>query len=86
MTVYRIFVAEMGGFRDSANYEFVADFANQKAASNYVTYMYGKSRYARKDIIIKKVSVPEVSAADGIVDGVLSAVGESLPVDEYTFK
>lgn len=86
MTTYRIFVANMGGFRDSRNYEFVAEFADQKIAVQYYTYMRGKKRYAKKDIIIKEVTdAIAVNASDGVVRGVISVIGEYLPVDEYEF-
>ena len=54
MCIYRIFVSNMGEFRNHEKYEFIAAFADMKVASRYVTYMRGKKRYAKKDIIIKK--------------------------------
>ena len=87
MTIYRIFVADMGGFRESKNYEFVAEFADQKIAVQYYTYMRGKKRYRNKDIIIKEVADSvAVNASDGVVRGVISVLGEYLPVDEYEFS
>lgn len=86
MTVQRIFVAEMGDFRDSAKYRFVADFADQKTAAKYVSYMRGKKHYAKQDIIVKEVPVGAIDNADGAVVAVISVLGESLPVDEIDFK
>ena len=87
MKAYRIFVADMGEFRESKNYEFVAEFADQKIAVQYWTYMRKKKRYQKKDIIIKEVTdVIAVNAADGVVRGVISVIGEYLPVDEYEFS
>ena len=87
MTTYRIFVADMGEFRESKNYEFVAEFADQKIAVQYYAYMRRKKRYQMKDIIIKEVTdAVAVNAADGVVRGVISVIGEYLPVDEYEFS
>ena len=83
---YRIFVAEMGGFRDSSKYEYVAEFADRKNAANYVQYMFGKKRYSGKDIIIKKIDSATIDSREGTVDGVISAIGEELPIAEYDFQ
>jgi len=80
MTLYRIFVSDMGGFRDSPTYRFVADFADQKIAANYVRYMRGKKRYEKQDIIIKEVPTGEIDSSAGVVAGVITVMGESLPV------
>lgn len=85
MTIYRIFVSDMGKFDNHKHYEFVADFADRKVAKHYVTYMRGKKRYAKKDIIVKLVSLGEIDASAGTVDGVVTVLGENLPVDEYDF-
>lgn len=88
-THYRIYVAEMGCFRDSSSYEFIAEFANEKIAGNYVTFMHGKKRYSNKDIIVREVTVKKTPHKDetteGKVVGVITVLGESLPVDEYEF-
>ena len=85
MKHYRIFVSEAGGFRDSTKYEYVAEFAAKKAAANYVQYMFGKKRYGGKDIIIKVVDSSTFDPKDGRVDGVITAIGEELHVEEYEF-
>lgn len=85
MLHYRIFISELGGFRNSSNYEFVAEFSDQKMATNYMQYMFGKKRYRGKDIIIKEIDVNEFSTKDGCVACVLSSLGEYLPVGEYEF-
>ena len=82
---YRIFVSVAGGFTDSSKYEFVAEFADQKVASFYVQYMFGKERYQGKDIIIKEVDVDGFDPKDGRVDGVVTSLGEELSVEEYDF-
>lgn len=82
---YRIFVADMGNFRDSSKYEFIAEFSNQKAAASYVQYIVGKKRYAGKDIIIRSVENASIDPSEGVVDGVISAMGEGLQISEYTF-
>ena len=40
----RIYAANMGGFSDSANYEFIAEFESKKLTGNYVEFMRGKKR------------------------------------------
>ncbi|MBR1780114.1 MAG: hypothetical protein IJ751_01765 [Oscillospiraceae bacterium] len=85
MTLYRVFVAAAGDFRDSSKYRFIADFADQKTASDYVSFMRGKKRYQKQDIIVKAVPYDGIDSTSGIVEGVISVLGESLPVDEYEF-
>ena len=83
MMHYRIFLSVPGEFRDPSKYEFIAEFADQKAASHYVQYMGGKKRFLGKDIIIKAVGVDTYDPADGHVEAVISAIGEVLNVEEY---
>ena len=85
MTHYRIFTSASGDFRDSSKYTFVAEFADKGITMNYVKYMTGKRAYQGRDIIIKTVDAGEFDPKEGKVDGVLSAIGESLPVEEYEF-
>ena len=89
-THYRIFTAKMGGFRDSANYEFIAEFESQKLTGNYIEFMRGKKRYSDKDIIVQEVRVITTPQGEittkGKVVSVISVLGEELPVDEYEFK
>lgn len=82
---YRIFISEAGGFRNSSKYEFVAEFSAKKTTANYVKYMGGNIRYRGKDIIIKEIDADGCCAKDGRVDGVISALGEELHVEEYDF-
>ena len=89
-THHRIYTAKMGGFRDSSNYEFIAEFESEKLASNYVHYMRGKKRYSDKDIIVQEVFVKKTpfgeEANKGKVEAVLTVLGESLFVEEFEFK
>ena len=86
MKTYRIFVCDMGKFRDSANYEFVAEFADGEVASQYCMYMRGKRRYTGKDILIKEVSDNQtIRASAGVVSRVISVLGEYIPVEECEF-
>ena len=39
MTHYRIFISNSGLYANSANYPFVAEFADQKRADFYIQYM-----------------------------------------------
>ena len=86
----RIYVAQMGGFRDSTNYEFIAEFESKKLTENYIEFMRGKKRYSDKDIIVQEVRVITTPQGEittkGKVVSVISVLGEELPVDEYEFK
>ena len=86
----RIYVAKMGGFSDSANYEFIAEFESKKLTGNYVEFMRGKKRYSDKDIIVQEVLVCTTPQGETITKGkvvsVITVLGEELPVDEYEFK
>ena len=81
---YQIFVADMGKFKDSSNYEFVAEFADQKLAQYYVHYLRKKKRFAKKDIIIKEVTDTNIDKP-GRIAGVITVLGEALPIEEYQF-
>ena len=87
---HRIYVSPMGGFCDSANYEFIAEFENEKLASNYVRFLRDKKRYSDKDIIVQEVFVKKTQyreeSSRGKVIAVVSVLGEGLPVEEYEFK
>lgn len=89
ITRYRVYTAKMGGFQDSANYVFVAEFAKDKVAGEYMKFMRGKKRYSDKDIIAREVSVRKCGkkeeTSEGKVVGVITVLGESLPVEEYEF-
>ena len=89
-THYRVFVADIGSFRDSSKYKYIAEFKSQKLAGNYIDYMRGKKRYSDKDIIVQEVYVKKTSfgeeTAKGKVVSVITILGEELPVDEYEFK
>ena len=86
----RIYVAKMGGFSDSANYEFIAEFESKKLTGNYIEFMRGKKRYSDKDIIVQEVLVRKTLQCEtttmGKVVSVITVLGEELPVDEYEFK
>ena len=89
-TRFRVYVAKMGSFLKSANYEFIAEFENQKLASNYVDFMRGKKRYGDKDIVVQEVSVRQTDQGELVTMGrvacVLTVLGESLPIEEYDFE
>ena len=86
----RIFVCDMGKFRDSKNYRHIADFADDKTAGYYVRYMRDKKRYADKDIVVQEIIARKGMNGEtievGKILGVIAVTGESLPVGEYTFS
>lgn len=90
ITRKRIYVAKLGGFQDSANYEFVAEFESKKLTVDYVGFMRSKERYSDKDIIVQEVLVSKTPKGETITTGkvisVITVLGEELPVDEYEFR
>ena len=82
---YRVYVADMGKFRTPDEYEFIAEFSSEKLAGNYMKYMRGKQRYAKKDIIIREVTAPEVNPHEGKSVIACSVIGEYLLPDEWNF-
>lgn len=90
ITRQRIYVAKMGGFHDTANYEFIAEFESKKLTGNYVEFMRGKKRYSDKDIIVQEVHVNKTPQGETVTKGkvvsVITILGEELSVDEYEFK
>ncbi len=89
-THYRIFIADMGSFRDSSKYTFIAEFESEKLTGNYIEYMRGKKRYSEKDIIVQEMYIKKTpfgeESAKGKVVSVITVLGEELSVDEYEFK
>lgn len=85
----RIYVSDAGKFRDSKNYQMVAEFKDSKVAYHYVDYMRGKKRYADKDIILQEVTAKKLPYGEEIsfdkIVAVIATTGESLQVDEYKF-
>ena len=75
---YRIFVSAPGNYNTPDKCVFVAAFPERKAAVNYVQYMFGKKRYAGKDVVVRKAADYEVDPGEGIIDGVVTALGEEL--------
>ena len=84
-TYYRLYVADMGRFRDPACYEFVAEFAAERMAGNYIKYLRGKRRYREKDIILKEVTGADKDPAAGKALVAVSVMGECLLPDEWDF-
>ncbi len=85
MTYYRVFTSDIGNFRDSSKYEFVAEFSRREAVSDYMRHLFEGDCQGRKDIIIKVIDTSEINPGDGYVDGVITAIGEELCIDEYSF-
>ena len=90
ITRYRIYISPMGNYRNSEQYTFIAEFEQEELARNYVVYMRGKKRYSNKDIIVLEVNVRENDGSEtttnGKVAGVITVLGESLPVEEFEFS
>ena len=85
----RIYVSDAGKFRDSNNYQMVAEFKDSKVAGHYVDYMRGKKRYSDKDIILQEISAKKLPNGEEIsfdkIVGVIASTVESLQVVEYVF-
>ena len=61
---YRIFVSDPGNYNIPNKCVFVAAFPERKAAVNYVQYMFGKKRYAGKDVLVRKDADYEVDPGE----------------------
>ena len=83
---YRIFVSDKGQFRNAENYEYVAEFAHRDFVEKTVRWMGKQKRYSEKDIIVKEVEHSGIAPKDGKVTGVITALGESFPIEEYEFS
>ena len=83
--MYRIFVSNIGEFRDSKNYEFIAEFAELDLTNQYIKWMRGKKRFQEKDIIVRECPENVIDPAEGEVEAVVTVLGECLSVDEIEF-
>lgn len=82
---YRVYVADMGKFCEPEKYEFVAEFASEKFAKNYMKYLRGKERYHEKDIIIREITVPKPDTKDEKSVIACAVTGEHLLPGEWNF-
>ena len=52
MTHYRIFISNSGLYANSANYPFVAEFADQKLADFYIQYIRNNRAKQTRSLMI----------------------------------
>lgn len=85
----RIYITPAEHFRDSAYYEFIADFENPFLAGRYMTQLRSNRKHREKDIILREIYASKTDAGEIITKGdvvaVLSTMGEYLPLEEYEF-
>ena len=79
--MFKIYVSEMGKYADPASCSLVAVFTEQKSAEQFISDNFGKGRFARKDIVVREAPFAD-DPASGKLAAVISAIGESLPLDE----
>ena len=48
--------------------------------------MRGKRRFEKKDIIVREYDGDGINPSEGTIAGVITVLGESLPIEEYEFK
>ena len=82
---YRVYIADMGQFRDPKQYEFIAEFATEELAAYYMRYMRDKKRYSKKDIIIRETAASKLSERDEKSIIACSVLGEYLLPEEWNF-
>lgn len=83
--LYRVYITDVGKFREPEEYEFVAEFAEEKLAGYYMRYMRGKAKYRRKDIIIKEVPDTDKDPREGKAQIACAVSGEYLRPEEWNF-
>ena len=85
----RVYISPVEHFRDSAYYEFLADFEIPYLAGNYMAHLRQNEKYREQDIILGEIFVQKTDAGEIITKGdvvaVLSTMGEYLPLEEYEF-
>ena len=82
---YRVYVADMGKFREPEKYEFIAEFASEKFAGYYMKYLRGKERFREKDIIIREVRAPKPDTKGEKSVVACAVTGEYLLPEEWNF-
>ena len=79
---YRIFVGKPGAYKGLSSLEFVAAFPDQDSSAEYVRYLFEKPRAKGKEIVIKAVESCQVNSSEGVLVGLISSMGEEIPIDE----
>ena len=79
---YRIFIGEPGAYKGLSSLEFVAAFPDHDSSAEYVQYLFGKPEANGREIVIKTVESCEVNSSEGVLVGLISPMGEEIPLDE----
>lgn len=85
----RVYISPAEHFRDSAYYEFLADFENPYLVGKYMAHLRLNEKYREQDLILGEIFAKKIEAGEIITKGdvvaVLSTMGEYLPLEEYEF-
>ena len=82
MTIYKIFTAPAGHYKDRSSYKFVASFADGATGGLYCSDMRDKSVYRNCDIIMEEVHDVEIDDKPGEIVCAIAVTGEYLMLEE----
>ena len=82
---YQVFISDMGKYEDSSKYIFMAEFAEKDLVTDYIRNVHMKGRFFKKDIIVKEVTDTSYDKP-GKIGGVITVLGEGIPLEECHFR
>lgn len=82
MTIYKIYTAPIGHYKDRDSYNFVAAFADGVTGGWYCRDMRDKSIYRDRDIIMEEVRDFDLDAKQGEIVRAIAVTGEYLVFEE----
>ncbi len=82
MTIYKIYTAPAGHYKDRNSYRFVAAFVDGVTGGWYCRTMRDSNIYRRDDIIMEEVRDLTFDTKPGTIVRAISATGEYLEFEE----
>lgn len=82
MTIYKIYTAPVGHYKDRDSYKFVAAFADGVDGGCYCKDMRNKSIYRNRDIIMEEVRDFDLDTKQGEIVLAIAVTGEYLVFEE----
>ena len=82
MTLYKIYTAPAGHYKDRNKYRFIAAFADGVTGGFYCRTMRDSNAYRRCDIIMEEVNDVSIDTKPGTIVRAISVTGEYLVFEE----
>ena len=82
MTLYKIYTAPAGHYKERDKYRFIAAFADGVAGGFYCRTMRESNAYRREDIIMEEVKDVSIDTKPGTIVRAIAVTGEYLEFEE----